>query len=315
MDGDPAAGEQPVRVEGVVTEVARTAAVVLVEDEDGRMWSVNVARPHEIILLEGSGLVPDLLPGLPIRVVGIQIGEDSIRPDTLFVLELPDLLLAQPRTRVALTMPYIPMQGHSRRGAAVQYRLLHGEDVLMEGTLQPEVFGARQYGAFQHQLQISDYDLDRPLRLEVWPASGDSEDGVSRPVHFAQERTLRLFYPNAEVDPSRLRCDNVYPVSVRSPVLTPPVEVARMLLQPPAGEQERGGFYSELAVFGGVRSAIIEGRLARVDLEVPPAGARIDSCAVVAARAQLTNTFAETFAVDSVALTVDGAQFAAGTGD
>jgi hypothetical protein len=318
-DGDVdelAAGDTGERftAEGVIAEIARTARIVLVEQDDGRMWSVSTAREHTVALSEPDGIVPDLLPGLPVRIYGARVGEDSIRPDSIIVLDLPPILLAQPRHGAMLVMPVIMIEGYTYRGRPAGYQLLHGEETLSEGTIRAEAFGARRYGAFRMRLPLERYDLTETLRLEVWPEGQGEEERISRRVRFADQRNLRLFYPNHEVDPARLRCDNVYPVSVSAAVLTPPEEIVRRLLTPPAGERGGGGFYSELEVFGGVRSASIQDRLARVDLERPAEGARLDSCGVVAALAQVQRTLSEAYDVERVEISVEGVELVAGRG-
>jgi hypothetical protein len=305
-DGIVAAEEAlTVRVEGTILEVARGASALVIQADDDRMWSVPLA-PAPVVVVDRPtpGSLIDLLPGFAVAVQGRQRGIDTVVPDTIRVLETPPLVLVRPRPGVALTRPVIPIAGHAVRGRNPTYRLLHGSDVIAEGSLRNEAVGARHYGSFRHELPLPRYGLDGSLVLEV--ALDRDAEPVRREIRFAPERTLNLYYPSREADPQRLRCDAVYPYAHRAPVLLSPADVVALLMHPPEAEQRRRGLFSELAHFDGLGSIRLEGQAAAVDLRLAQGRALPDECARQTARAQLERTIEEAFGVESVRVTVNG---------
>jgi hypothetical protein len=103
-----------------------------------------------------------------------------------------------------------------------------------------------------------------------------------------------------------MRCDVVYPVSHRAPVLLPPDRVVELLMTSLSPEERRRGVFSEVARFEGVRSVQIQDEEARVDFEARRPGEQLDDCARETLRAQLLHSLSETFGVERVSVTVAG---------
>lgn len=306
---------QQVVVEGQILEVARAAGRLIIEDLDGRMWAVTLASRPAMVADDASrpGQI-EMLPGLNVVVIGTQTGREHIRPDSIRFRAFPPIVLAQPRQGAALTRPVVPIEGHASGGRDARYRLVAGDSVLSEGTLRSSTIGARRYGTFRGNVQLARYDLGQNITLRVWLDGDDAEAAVERPIRFAQEHSFSLYYPNREADPQRLRCDAVYPLARRAPVLSPPEEIVRMLMEEVPRDQRRRGFFSELPLFGEVHDVNLQDRHARVDLGRPADGLAFDSCSVVAARAQLRRTLGDMFGIDTVTVMVDGVHLVAGRG-
>jgi hypothetical protein len=314
-DEDDGVAPQTVVVEGEILEVARAAGRLIIEDTAGQMWAVSLASRPAMVADDASrpGQI-EMLPGLSVVVTGTQTSREHIQPDSIRFRSFPPVVLAQPRKSAALTRPVIPIDGHAAGARSVRYRLAVGDSVLADGILRSSTIGARRYGTFRGNVQLARYDLAGDLTLRVWREGDDADTAVERPVRFAQEHSVSLYFPNREADPQRLRCDAVFPLAHRAPVLSPPEEIVRLLMEEIPRDQRRRGFYSELTLFGEVTSVRLQERHARVELGRPQEGLAFDSCRVVAARAQLERTLGDMYGVDTVTVMVDGVQLVAGRG-
>jgi hypothetical protein len=299
-EADRPSDDAVVQVEGTVVETARMAGVVLVEGEAGEVWSVSMVRRPPVRWAEGGAASPeDLLPGLPVAISGRRIGAELIRPDSVTLLAQPPVILAQPRARARLASPVVSVEGHSYRGRPARYRLLHGDEVLEEGTFRAEAFGARRYGGFSGTVSLAGHRISAPVVLEVW-AEGSEGEPLRRALRFAPERILTLYYPARSPDAERRRCGTVHPVRERVPMATTPEEVVRRLADPPAS----GGLYAALGAYSGVRGVTLRGDSARVDLAGPASPP--DPCDAEASEAQIQRTLSEAFGVRHVRVTVEG---------
>lgn len=291
-------------IRGTVIETARPAARVLVEDEDGRMWSVAVGGVPALVLPDGQRVAAvDLLPGMPLEAWGEARG-DTFRADSLRVPAVPPVLLVQPREGLALTRPVLSVEGYALRGQPVRYRVLDGDAVLEEGLLEVEPVGVRRHGAFRADLPLAPHGRpEQGLALEVW-IEGDEDAAVRRTLRVARGRTLVLYYPSRAVDPQRVRCGTVYPLTRSADVFATPEEVVRLLLGGLAPEHERRGFVSPLTAFADVRAVTFRGETAVVELPAP--SRPLDRCEAQAAEAQLRHTLREAFGVRFVRVLADG---------
>jgi hypothetical protein len=298
-------------VSGMILEAARQAHVVLVQDEDGRVWSVSTARSPVVIREDGrTGVTRDLLPGLSVALSGQRFGADSVRPDTIRVTEAPPILLTHPRP-IALPSPVITVAGYSEMGRNARYRILDGDEPVLEGTIRAEALGVARYGSFSGTVSLAAHRPQNDLTLEVWPEGADVDQATRRPLRFAPERVITLYYPSRIADPGWLRCEGVYPVQRRVPVHLPPEEAVRMLIHGLDRDEMRRGYFSALGSFPGVRSIEIHEETARVDLETAAEAAALDACTVTAAEAQVRRTLVENFGLELRALTVGGSRLRA----
>lgn len=303
--------EAPAELNAVVLEAALHASALLVEADGGRVWSVSMARTPAVRSPEGRPLPPrDLLPGLPVRIVGEATTRERFRADSVLVLERPPLVVVQPRDRTTQASALLRVEGHVERGRNAAYALRAGDEVVAEGVWRSETLGTRHYASFSGQIAVAALDLpegytpESPLTLAVWPEGTDGEP-VERRLRFTADHAFSLYFPSTAADPNRRRCGTVYPVQVRLPLLTPPDRIVEMLVEGPPQSERRRGFFSALEPFGGVRSVCIEADSAVVDLPSPE-GVALEDCDVEAALAQIKRTLGERFGVERVRVTLDG---------